>query len=212
MLAQAVEALSLDYVVVTSVARDDLSDQGAGHFALCVRAIKERAPKVLIEVLIPDFQGNAEALKTVLDSPVEVLGHNVETVERLTPIARDRRSSYKLSLRVLKNAKSFHPKIHTKSSLMLGLGETEAEVLKTFEDLRAASVDFLTIGQYLRPTRLGRHLAVADYVPPEQFEAYKKAAENLGFLYAASGPFVRSSYRAGEFFVKSVLKKETALA
>ncbi len=195
----------LDYVVLTSVARDDLPDGGAAHFAQTVRAIKRQHPHVLVEVLIPDFQGDLDALKTVVEAGPDVVAHNVETVARLTPRVRDRRARYDQSLRVLQAVKEIDPTRYTKSSIMVGLGETEPEVVQTMRDLRAVGVDFLTIGQYLRPT--AKHLPVVEYVPPEQFERYKRIGEELGFLYVAAGPLVRSSYRAGEFFIASVLRK-----
>ena len=206
-VARVLGEWKLDYVVLTSVARDDLPDGGAGHFAQTVRAIKEQHPHMLVEVLIPDFRGDLDALKKVVEAKPDVIGHNVETVERLTPQVRDRRASYRQSLSVLADVKRMDPACYTKSSLMVGLGETEEEVVQTMRDLRAVGVDFLTIGQYLRPTK--KHLPVREYVTPEQFERYKRIGEELGFLYVAAGPLVRSSYRAGEFFIASVIRKGT---
>lgn len=203
-VAQVLGEWGLEYVVLTSVARDDLPDGGAGHFAETVRAIKGRNPKMLVEVLIPDFQGHIESLKKVVDARPDVIDHNIETIERLTPKVRDRRAKYQQSLMVLKNVKSLDPARYTKSSIMVGLGETEDEVLETMRDLRAVGVDILTVGQYLRPTQ--RHIEVQEYVHPDQFALYKKLGEELGFLYVASGPLVRSSYRAGEFFLASLLR------
>lgn len=207
-LAQSVHALELDYVVITSVCRDDLSDHGAEHFAKCITAVKEKNPEIIVEVLIPDFGGNEDLLKIIVDANPEVAGHNVETVERLCPVVRDPRASYRMSLRVLEQLKEIKPALYTKSSLMLGLGETEKEIVQTMLDLRRAGVDFLTLGQYLRPTSLGRNLRVAEYIPPEKFEHLRASGKAMGFLYVASGPFVRTSYRAGEFFVKSVVRSQ----
>ncbi len=206
-VARVLGEWKLDYVVLTSVARDDLPDGGAGHFAQTVRAIKEQHLHMLVEVLIPDFRGDLDALKKVVEAKPDVIGHNVETVKRLTPQVRDRRASYQQSLSVLAAVKQMDPACYTKSSLMVGLGETEEEVVQTMRDLRAVGVDFLTIGQYLRPTK--KHLPVREYVTPEQFERYKRIGEELGFLYVAAGPLVRSSYRAGEFFIASVIRKGT---
>jgi len=204
-VAQVLKEWNLDYVVLTSVARDDLPDGGAAHFARTVRAIKQMLPHMRVELLIPDFQGDVEALRTVVEAKPDVIGHNVETVERLTPKVRDRRAGYEQSLRVLATIKELDPTRYTKSSLMLGLGETEEEVLQAMRDLRAAGVDFLTLGQYLRPTK--KHLPVVRYLPPEEFERYRRLGEELGFLYVAAGPLVRSSYRAGEFFIQSWIRR-----
>lgn len=203
-LAHAVAEMGLDYVVVTSVDRDDLPDQGSEHFAECIRAIKRHDPKILVEVLIPDFQGRKDLLKKIVDAKPEVIAHNVETVRRLSPKVRDRRAAYDQSLTVLENVKKMNPKVFTKSSIIVGFGETEEEIVQTMKDLREKDVDFLAVGQYLRPS--GWHLEVSEYVRPEQFERYREVGEGLGFRYVASGPFVRSSYRAGELFVKSLLK------
>jgi lipoic acid synthetase len=204
-VAKVLGEWGLEYVVLTSVARDDLPDGGAGHFAQTVRAIKEQHPQMLVEVLIPDFQGNIESLQKVVDARPDVIDHNIETIERLTPKVRDRRANYRQSLAVLKNVKLIDPTRYTKSSLMVGLGETEGEVIQTMQDLRAVGVDILTLGQYLRPTP--RHIEVREYVHPDQFARYRQLGEELGFLYVAAGPLVRSSYRAGEFFMTSVLRK-----
>jgi len=202
-VAQVISEWGLDYIVLTSVARDDLPDGGAEHFAKTIRAIKQKTPRTLVEVLIPDFRGDINALKTVVDAQPDVIDHNIETVERLTPRVRDRRASYRQSLAVLENVKKLDPTRYTKSSIMVGLGETDEEVLQTMRDLRAVGVDILTIGQYLRPSP--RHIEVVEYVHPDKFAQWKEAGEALGFRYVASGPLVRSSYRAGEFFVKSLL-------
>lgn len=204
-LAHAVAEMGLDYVVVTSVDRDDLPDQGSGHFAECIHAIKKHDSGILVEVLIPDFRGDFECLGKVADAKPEVIAHNVETVPRLQSVVRDRRANYKQSLSVLRNVKRINSEIFTKSSLIVGFGETDREVIHVMKDLRAIDVDFLTIGQYLRPSDW--HLPVAEYVPPEKFEFFKMIGEDLGFKYVAAGPFVRSSYRAGELFVKSFLGK-----
>ena len=202
-VAIALSELDLTYVVLTSVDRDDLPDGGAAHFARTVREIKARSPRIIVEALIPDFQGDLEAVRTVVDGGVDVLDHNVETVERLQATVRDRRASYRQSLAVLEGAKGMREDIFTKSSIMLGLGETEDEVVQTMRDLRAAGVDILTLGQYLRPSTW--HLAVEEYIPPETFDRYREIGESMGFLYVASGPLVRSSYRAGEFFLEKVI-------
>jgi len=204
-VAHVISEWGLDYIVLTSVARDDLPDGGAEHFAKTIRAIKQKTPRTLVEVLIPDFRGDINALKTVVDAQPEVIGHNIETVERLTPKVRDRRASYRQSLTVLENVKKLDPTRYTKSSIMVGLGETDAEILQTMRDLRDVGVDILTIGQYLRPSP--RHLEVVEYVHPEKFAQWKEIGEALGFRYVASGPLVRSSYRAGEFFIKSLLRE-----
>jgi lipoic acid synthetase len=204
-LAEAVRDLGLDYIVVTSVDRDDLPDQGAGHFAACIRELRERAPDVLVEVLTPDFQGREDLVREVVRAGPHVFGHNLETVRRLQRRVRDPRANYEQSLEVLRVAKRANPEVHTKSSLMLGLGETREEVLQAMRDLRAAGADFLTLGQYLRPTAW--HLEVQEYVPPARFEEFERDALAAGFLYCAAGPFVRSSYRAGEFFLKSLVVK-----
>ena len=203
-VAMALAELDLSYVVLTSVDRDDLPDGGAGHFAQTVREIKARCPKLLIETLIPDFQGDLEAVRTVVDAGVDVLDHNVETVERLQGTVRDRRANYAQSLKVLRDAKGMRDDLFTKSSIMLGLGETREEVIATMRDLRANDVDILTLGQYLRPSSW--RLTVQEYVPPETFDELREAGEAMGFAYVASGPLVRSSYRAGEFFLEKVIR------
>lgn len=205
-VADAIADLGLRYVVITSVDRDDLVDGGAGHFASTIRAIKKRDANVITEVLIPDFQGNLEDVKKIVDAGPEVIAHNIETTRMLTPKVRDPRAAYEQSLRVLKAIKSLNPSIYTKSSIMTGLGEVESEIVTTIEDLRAVNVDILTLGQYLRPSK--GHIPVSEYVSPDKFEHYKQLAENLGFLYVASGPFVRSSYRAGEFFLEALIRKK----
>jgi lipoic acid synthetase len=200
-VAEAIQELGLRYVVITSVTRDDLEDGGASIYAETVREIRKRSKNTLIELLIPDFNNNVKALEIVVDSKPDVIGHNIETVKRLTPLVRDARAGYEKSLKTLKTIKELNPEIYTKSSIMLGLGETVEEVVQSMIDLRKVGVDFLTLGQYLRPTK--RHLPVKEYIPPERFEELRRIGENLGFLYVASGPLVRSSYLAGEFFRRS---------
>jgi lipoic acid synthetase len=205
-VADTIADLGLRYVVITSVDRDDLPDGGAGHFASTLRAIKRRDSEVITEVLIPDFQGNLDDVKKILDAGPEVVAHNIETTRTLTPKVRDPRATYDQSLRVLKTIKSINPSVYTKSSIMMGLGEVEPDIVTAMEDLRAVNVDILTLGQYLRPSK--GHIPVSEYVSPDKFEHYKQLAEDLGFLYVASGPFVRSSYRAGEFFLKALIQKK----
>jgi lipoic acid synthetase len=208
-VAGQVDVMGLDYVVLTSVDRDDLPDGGAGHFAATIRAIKARTPHVIVEVLIPDFQGDFQQLKTVVDAGAEVVAHNIETVRRLTPKVRDRRAQYAQSLKVLADVHRINAGTFTKTSIMVGLGETDDEVGETLADLRAVGCQVVTFGQYLRPTP--RHLKVEAYIPPEQFATYQRWAEEAGFLYCASGPLVRSSYKAGEFFIKGILEKQGRL-
>lgn len=208
-LASAVSKMNLDYVVITSVDRDDLPDQGAGHFADCINAIKEKTPEIIVEVLIPDFRGNTELIGKVIEAGPHVIAHNVETVKRLQRKARDPRAGYEQSLSVLKHVKKVNPRIYTKSSIMLGLGEQDEEVIEAMKDLRRIGVDILTIGQYLRPSSW--HLVVEEFVHPEKFLWFKEEAEKLGFLYVASGPFVRSSYRAGELFIKNILRNSSKI-
>jgi lipoic acid synthetase len=200
-LAGAVADLDLEYVVITSVDRDDLPDGGAEHFADCIRAVTDRNPETTVEVLIPDFQGSTEALETIVRAEPDVIGHNLETVRRLQGDLRDPRAAYYQSLSVLEGVKQLDDGIFTKSSLMVGFGETESEVEQAIEDLRGAAVDFLTIGQYLRPS--ADHPEVVEYVHPDQFEAYREYGEQQGFKYVASAPTVRSSYRAGELWVEN---------
>lgn len=199
--ARTVELMKLRYVVLTSVDRDDLPDGGAAHYAACVRAIKRRNPGTAVEALTPDFQGSTAAVETVIDSGVEVFAQNIETVRRLTHPVRDPRAGYAQTLAVLAHAKRHRRGVLTKSSLMLGLGETEAEIDATLADLRAAGVDLLTLGQYLRPTL--NHLPVERFVTPAEFDGYRERALGLGFLECVSGPLVRSSYRADRVFEKN---------
>ncbi len=204
-VANAIAEMDLDYVVVTSVDRDDLADQGAGHFADCIRAIHGRIPKTMVEVLIPDFRGDVGLLLKVVEAAPEVIAHNVETIERLTPQVRDPRAGYKQSLDILQAIKTIDPDRFTKSSLMVGLGETEAEIEVAMRDLRAVGVDFLTLGQYLQPTE--KHLKLVEFIEPQQFVRYETMGLALGFKYVASGPLVRSSYKAGEFFIHQFVEK-----
>jgi lipoic acid synthetase len=195
-VAEAVRRLKLKHVVVTAVARDDLPDGGANHFARTVRAIRALDSEIVVEVLTPDFNGRESSLAMVLEAEPDIFNHNVETVERLTPFVRSR-AKYRLSLKVLRRAKELDPAVVTKSGVMVGLGETESELFRTLDDLRAANVQVLTLGQYLRPTP--DHLPVLEYIRPETFEAYKEVAERKGFDYVASGPLVRSSYHAADY-------------
>lgn len=192
--ARTVALMKLKYVVLTSVDRDDLPDGGAAHYAACIRAIKQRNPDTAVEALTPDFQGVHAHVETVVDSGLDVFAQNIETVRRLTHPVRDPRAGYERTLEVLHHAKRHRPQVLTKSSLMLGLGETDAEIEQTLRDLRAAHVDIVTLGQYLRPTV--NHLAVERFVTPAQFDAYRRDALGMGFLECVSGPLVRSSYRA----------------
>jgi len=209
-VADAVAEIGLDYVVLTSVDRDDLPDQGAGHFARTIREIKDRDPGILVEVLIPDFQGEPELVRQIIDAGPDVIAHNVETVERLQWPVRDRRADYEQSLSVLEQV-SAESDVYTKTSIMLGLGEYDHEIYQTLSDLREADVDVVTLGQYLQPSR--SHLDVFEYVHPDSFETWRRVAEEeLDFLYCASGPMVRSSYKAGELFVDAVLREGKSVA
>jgi lipoyl synthase len=197
-LAEAVGRLGLDYLVVTSVNRDELPDGGASHFAQAIVELRRAAPETLVEVLTPDFQGSREALQMIIDAQPTVAAHNVETVERLTPRVRDRRATYRQSLDVLEFYK--RGGMRTKSSIMLGLGETRDEVIAAMRDLRSVGCDILTLGQYLRPSE--KHLAVEEFVPPEVFSRLEREGLALGFRFVAAGPLVRSSYKAGEYFTQ----------
>lgn len=199
--AESVKLMNLKYVVLTSVDRDDLQDGGAFHYAQCIRAIKKANPNTAVEALTPDFSGVHHHVETVVNAGVEVFAQNVETVRRLTHPVRDPRASYEQTLDVLAHAKQYKPSVLTKTSLMLGLGETEDELLETMDDLRAANVDIVTFGQYLRPTL--NHLPVERYVPPADFEKYRKWGLEKGFLECVSGPLVRSSYRADRVLEKN---------
>ena len=199
--ARTVELMGLKYVVLTSVDRDDLADGGARHYADCIRAIKARCPQTAVEALTPDFAGNFADVATVVDSGLDVFAQNLETVERLTSRVRDARAGYAQTLAVLAFAKRHRGGVLTKSSLMVGLGETDDEVVAALDDLKQAAVDIVTFGQYLRPTP--NHLAVERYVTPEQFELYRRLGLERGFLEVVSGPLVRSSYRADRVFEKN---------
>ncbi|KAK7097440.1 lipoyl synthase, mitochondrial-like [Littorina saxatilis] len=203
--AEAIAQWGLDYVVLTSVDRDDMPDGGAAHFAQTVREIKSRKPQVLVECLTPDFRGDLRGVDTVADSGLDVYAHNVETVAELQKFVRDPRANYKQSLAVLKRAKEGRPNMVTKTSIMLGLGETDDEVLRVMEDLRKIDVDCLTLGQYMQPTK--RHLKVKEYLHPDKYKHWQEVGDKMGFAYTASGPLVRSSYKAGEFFIKNLLEK-----
>jgi lipoic acid synthetase len=200
-VAKSVELMRLKYVVLTSVNRDDLSDGGAAHYAAAVRAIKRRNPGTAVEALTPDFQGVMADVQTVLDSGVDVFAQNVETVRRLTHPVRDPRAGYEQTIGVLRAAKTYKPDVLTKTSLMLGLGETESEIRETLTDLRAAQVDVVTLGQYLRPTP--NHLNVERFVTPQEFDRYREWALELEFLECVSGPLVRSSYRAEQALARN---------
>jgi lipoic acid synthetase len=193
-VATSISHMNLKYAVLTSVNRDDLKDGGAEHFSDTVKAIKEKAPQVLVEALVPDFLGNKLSIETLLNSQLEVFAQNLETVKRLTKRVRDPRAGYDQTLDVLSYAKEYSPSVITKSSLMLGLGETEQEIKSSFLDLRNAGVDVLTLGQYMRPTI--NHLPVEKWYSPEEFKYFERLANEVGFLEVASGPMVRSSYRA----------------
>jgi len=199
--ARTVQLMGLRYVVLTSVNRDDLDDGGAAHFADCIREIKRLCPDTAVEALTPDFQGALEDVEVVVDSGLDVFAQNVETVRRLTHPVRDPRASYAQTLEVLRHAKCYRPEVITKTSLMLGLGETDEEILATFDDLRGISVDIVTLGQYLRPTV--NHLAVERFVAPDEFERYRAAALERGFLECVAGPLVRSSYRAEQALARN---------
>ena len=191
--------------MLTSVDRDDLADGGAAHIALTIQKIKQKARTMLVEALVPDFSGSQACVEQVALSGLDVYAHNIETVERTTPFVRDRRAKYRQSLATLQHAKTVRPDLVTKTSIMLGCGETDAEVEQTLRDLRSANVDVVTFGQYMRPTK--RHMKVSEYVEPEKFAQWQATAEEMGFLYVASGPLVRSSYRAGELFIENVIRK-----
>ena len=195
-VAIAVQRMRLKHVVVTAVARDDLKDGGALHFAKTIEAIRSATPEIVIEVLTPDFHAQEEYLRIIAEARPHIFNHNVETVERLTPLVRSR-AKYRISLNVLRRMKEIAPDIVTKSGIMLGLGEKEPEIFQTMDDLREAGVQALTMGQYLRPTP--QHLPVVEYVHPDTFRFYREIAEQKGFEHVASGPLVRSSYHAADF-------------
>lgn len=198
---RAVKLMGIEYVVITSVDRDDLPDGGASHYAACIREIKKQSPHTAVEALTPDFNGVMEHVEIVVASGLEVFAQNVETVRRLTHPVRDPRASYEQTINVLQYAKQYLPHVLTKTSLMLGLGERDNEIMQTMDDLRAAGVDVLTLGQYLRPTP--NHLAVQRYVTPDDFESYRREGLDKGFLEVVAGPLVRSSYRAERVLQKN---------
>ncbi|KAF9068106.1 hypothetical protein BDP27DRAFT_1327947 [Rhodocollybia butyracea] len=201
--AEAISRWGLGYIVLTSVDRDDLADGGANHFAETIRKIKQKAPHILVEALTGDFAGNMSHVSLLAQSGLDVYAHNVETVEELTPFVRDRRATFRQSLKVLEHAKREGVRV-TKTSIMLGVGENETQVLDALKELRKVDVDVVTFGQYMRPTK--RHMKVDRYVEPAEFDKWKQVAEDLGFLYVASGPLVRSSYKAGEYYIENVLR------
>lgn len=207
-IAYSISQMNLEYVVITTVDRDDLPDQGAEHFSRTVTTIKKLAPNLIVEILAGDFRGDRDLVNQLTDAKPDVYAHNIETVERLTPKVRDRRAGYRQTLRVLEMVKERDATRYTKSSIMLGLGETDEEVMQTLQDLRQVGCDVVTFGQYLQPTP--RHLKVEEYVTPDKFREWQTIAEGMGFLYVASGPLVRSSYRAGEFFMKGIIEKQRA--
>lgn len=202
-VATAIKEWGLKYVVITSVCRDDLEDGGADHIAKTIQAIKKVCPKTIVESLIPDFAGNVDSIKKVSEARPEVISHNIETVRRLSSRVRDARASYEQSLSFLKKCKEMNSAVYTKSSIMLGLGEIKEEIIETMRDLRSVGVDFLAMGQYLQPSHV--HLPVVEFIRPDQFNGLKEIAEKIGFGYVASGPLVRSSYRAGEFFTTKII-------
>jgi len=208
-IAASVAQLKLKYVVLTSVDRDDLPDGGAGHFAKTIRELKRLDPDILVEALVPDFRGDLRAVETIVDSGLDVYAHNIETVYRLQYRVRDPRAGYRQSLGTLRHAKEFarsrNQRLHTKSSIMLGLGETEGELSEAFADLRAHGIDVLTLGQYLRPSM--KHLPVEKYYSPAEFKSLEDQAKEAGFLYVASGPMVRSSYKAAELFLEGLIRE-----
>ncbi len=206
-VANAISQTDLSYLVMTMVNRDDLPDGGSAIVSQAIREIKKRAPQILVEMLTGDFQGNRDAVAEVLAAKPDVFAHNIETVERLTRTVRDARADYRQSLQVLQWAKEMNPKMLTKSSIMLGCGEREEEIRQAMRDLRTVGVDFLTLGQYLRPS--SKHLAVSEYVAPAKFEEFKKYGQEIGFRYVAAGPLVRSSYRAGEFYIESLIRSHS---
>ncbi|CAK9158930.1 unnamed protein product [Ilex paraguariensis] len=208
-VAEAIASWGLDYVVITSVDRDDLPDQGSGHFAETVQKLKTLKPDMLIEALVPDFRGDPGCVEKVAKSGLDVLAHNIETVEELQSVVRDHRANFKQSMDVLVMAKDYAPAgTLTKTSIMLGCGETPDQIVRTMEKVRAAGVDVMTFGQYMRPSK--RHMPVSEYITPEAFENYQILGTEMGFRYVASGPMVRSSYKAGEFYIKSMIESDRA--
>lgn len=209
-VAAAVAKWGLKYIVLTSVDRDDIPDGGSSHIAQTVRGLKKRQPDLLVETLSPDFSGNEPCIDRVAMSGLDVFAHNIETVERLQPFVRDRRAGYTQTLDVLRRAKKVVPNLVTKTSIMLGVGETEREIRQTMQHCLDNGVQVITLGQYLRPSK--RHLKVEQWVTPEEFEQWKIEGERMGFAYVASGPLVRSSYKAGEFFLEALIRQKRAAA
>ncbi len=204
-LAQTIQEMKLDYIVLTTVCRDDLPDQGASHIASCITALRQSCPKTKIEVLMQDFRGDVGLISRVLEAGPDVAAHNLETVRRLTPAVRDSKAGYDQSLNVLSFFRKILPETPAKSSLLLGIGETEEETLEALRDLRSAGVSIVTLGQYLRPDSSGRNVPVREFLSPERFNFYADRAREMGFADIASGPLVRSSYHAGELFLKGSL-------
>ncbi|KAI5688325.1 Nterminal domain of lipoyl synthase of RadicalSAM family [Leishmania braziliensis] len=205
-VAAAVHEMGVDYIVMTMVDRDDLPDGGASHVSRCIRTIKEQNPELMLEALVGDFHGDLKVVEQLAATPLSVYAHNIECVERITPRVRDHRATYKQSLQTLEHVTKWtNGKMLTKSSIMLGLGEEEEEVRQTLRDLRTAGVSAVTLGQYLQPSRT--RLKVSRYAHPKEFEMWEKEAMSMGFLYCASGPMVRSSYRAGEYYIKNIVKQ-----
>lgn len=205
-IARTIKNLKLKYAVLTSVDRDDLSDLGAEHLRQCVQEIKKTQPDVIIELLIPDLQGKTELLDIVAQSGAEVIAHNLEVTRSITKKVRDPRADYDQSLKVLEYIKQTYPKLYTKSSLMVGLGETDEDVISSMKDLNDIGCSFLTIGQYLQPTK--KKLPVEEYIHPDKFDWYRDEGKKMGFTYVASGPLVRSSYQAAENFIKAKINSE----
>ena len=199
-VAEAIKQWNLRYIVITSVCRDDLKDGGAAHFAKTIKSVKLSCPNTIVEPLIPDFNYDSNSIKKIIESEPEVVSHNIETVRRLSSKVRDSRATYEQSLSVLRKIKEINPKIYTKSSFMVGHGETKEEVIQTASDLKSANVDVITAGQYLQPSL--NHLPVVEYVHPEKFASYQKIFEEMGFLHVVVGPFVRSSFQAADFIEK----------
>ncbi len=205
-IGAAISQMGLQYVVLTSVDRDDLPDGGADHFARTVETLRKYNPDIIVEVLTPDFKCNRLSIARLVSAKPDVFAQNIETVEWLTDRVRDPRAGYWQTLNVLNSVKELAPDRYTKTSLMLGLGESSKDIIKTLKDLRSIDCDIVTFGQYLQPTK--RHLKVERFYSPIEFKKWKKIAEEMGFLYVASGPLVRSSYRAGELFMKGVIEKQ----
>ncbi len=207
-VAETARAMGLKHIVVTSVARDELADEGAGQFAATIRALRQEIPNAIVEVLTPDFKGKRWCVKIVVDAKPDIYNHNIETVERLSPTVRPQ-AKYRRTLELLQSVKNMDSAIYTKSGIMLGLGESREEVIQTMQDLRSIGVDSLTIGQYLRPTT--HHLAVQEYIHPDVFAEYERMGEEMGYLFVASGPFIRSSYNAVDFSRKILSDRLEAL-